>query len=527
MVPPRVRVPTLLLAAVVLTLGDTRAVRTQSDVGAMRQAVRTYRETHEHAILGELRDLVSIPNVARDADGIARNAARLVAMLERRGFRARLLTVSGAPPAVYGALDVPGATRTIVFYAHYDGQPVVPAEWASPAWEPVLRTGTLQTGAPVVAWDALPARVPGEYRLYGRSASDDKGPIVAWLAALDALRATGQAPSVNVKVFLEGEEEAGSPNLARVLRAHADTLRADAWIFGDGPVHQSRAPLVSFGVRGTLDLELTLYGPVRPVHSGHYGNWVPNPAIALAHLLATMRDTDGHILVDGVAEAVRPLTAGERAAIDAEPSVDDTMAAALAIGRRERVRPRLLEAVTVPALNVRGLRSGGVGEAATNAIPTRAQASIDFRLVPDLTPVLVRSLVEAHVRRQGYHIVADEPDEATRRAHPRLVRLEWGSGYPAHRTSMDLPVSRAVAAIVRDATGRPPVLMPTMGGSLPLYLFADILQVPIVTVPVVNHDNDQHAADENLRLQNLWDGIETYALLLARLEPEWRGAERR
>jgi acetylornithine deacetylase/succinyl-diaminopimelate desuccinylase-like protein len=492
---------------------------------SLRDSVRRYRQKHEHAILRELRDLVAIPNVARNAEDIARNASHLQQMLERRGFATQLLTVPGARPAVYGSLAVPGATRTVVFYAHYDGQPVTPGDWATPAWAPVLRGGTLESGAPEVPWDALPDAISGEHRLYGRSASDDKGPIVALLAGLDALKASGRAPSVNLKVFLEGEEEAGSPTLERLLRAHADTLRADAWIFGDGPVHQSRRPLVSFGVRGTVDLELTTYGPVRAVHSGHYGNWAPNPAVALAHLIATMRDPEGRILIEGFAQAVRPLSAAERAAVDAEPPVDDAIARALALGRREQVRTRLMDAITIPALNVRGLRSAEVGERAANAVPTEAQASIDFRLVPDVTPALVKTLVEAHIRAQGFHIVTTDPDEATRRAHPRLARVDWGPGYPGYRASMDLPVSRAVVTIVEQATGAIPVRMPNMGGSLPLYLFADILKAPIVTLPVVNHDNNQHAANENLRIQNLWDAIEVYAVLLARLEPEWRAAE--
>ncbi len=494
---------------------------------SVREQVRAHRQQHEHEILRELRDLVALPNVASNAEDIARNAAALRQMLERRGFTTQVLAVPDAPPAVYGSLTVPGATRTVVFYAHYDGQPVAPADWKTPAWAPVLRSGTLESGASEVPWDALPSRLSGEYRMYGRSTSDDKGPIVAFLAGLDALKAAGVAPSVNVKVFLEGEEEAGSPNLERLLRAHRDTLRADAWIFGDGPVHQSRKALVSFGVRGSVDLEITTYGPARAVHSGHYGNWAPNPAVALAHLLTSMRDDEGRILIKGFADAVRPLSAVERAAVEAAPAEDDAIAQALALGRREAVRARLVDAITIPALNVRGLRSAEVGSAAANAVPTQAQASIDFRLVPDVTPSLVRTLVEAHIRSQGYHIVHDAPDEATRRAYPRVARLDWGSGYPGYRASMDLPVSRAVVSLVGQVAGSPPVVMPNMGGSLPLYLFADILQVPIVSVPVVNHDNGQHAANENLRLQNLWDGIETYAVLLARLEPEWRAASAR
>jgi acetylornithine deacetylase/succinyl-diaminopimelate desuccinylase-like protein len=436
--------------------------------------------------------------------------------------RTRLLRVDDAPPAVYGELTSAGATRTVAFYAHYDGQPVDAVEWASPPWTPTMRDRALDEGGREVAWDALRAPVPGEYRLYARSASDDKSPIVAILAALDALAAEGLRPSVNLKFFFEGEEEAGSPNLERMLRAHRDLLAADAWILCDGPVHQSRRPLVSFGVRGAFDLEITTYGPLRPLHSGHYGNWAPNPAAELAGVLSRMRDENGNILIEGFSERVRPLSALEREAVAGIPGAEEALVSALALGRTEQARARLAESITIPALNVRGLRSGAVGVEATNAIPSEAQASIDFRLVPDLSPADVVKLVEAHLRDEGYHIVHAAPDAGTRRAHPRLVRLEWGAGYPGHRTPMDLPVSRAVVRIVEEWSGTPVVKVPNSGGSLPLYLFDQVLGAPLITVPMVNHDNNQHAANENLRLQNLWDGIEVYAALIARLGAEWR-----
>lgn len=524
----RVALTSLAIGFVVHATTGSFALAQGSSPGARLAAqVRTWRESHEHAILTELRDLVALPNVARDADDIARNAAHLQRLLKRRGFTTRLLTTPDTPPAVYGSLTVPGATRTVVFYAHYDGQPVTAEDWRTPAWAPILRAGTLESGAAVLDWSALPTSVPGEHRMYGRSTSDDKGPIVAMLAALDALAAAGQAPSVNVKVFLEGEEEAGSPNLEKVLRANRELLEADAWIFGDGPVHQSRKPLVTFGVRGSVDLEITTYGPSRAVHSGHYGNWAPNPAVALAHLLASMRDADGRILIKGFDELVRPLSPAERAAIEAAPDEDATIARSLALGRHEMVRSRLVDAITIPAINVRGLRAGEVGEKAANAVPTQAQASIDFRLVPDLAPEDVKRLVETHIQAQGFHVVKTPPDEATRRAHARVACLEWGTGYPGYRAPMDTPLGRAVVSLVEQAAGMAPVVMPNTGGSLPLYLFADVLQAPIIAVPIVNHDNGQHAANENLRIQNLWDGIEAYAVLLARLEPEWRAAERR
>jgi acetylornithine deacetylase/succinyl-diaminopimelate desuccinylase-like protein len=486
---------------------------------ALVESVRAYRKAHEVEILKELAKLVAIPNLAGDAARIRENAAAIVTLLERRGVTTRLLEVEGAPPAVYGELRTPGASRTIVLYAHYDGQPVDPARWTGDPWAPVLRDGRLEDGArdvPPAAWK--PPLGP-EWRLYGRSASDDKAPIVGLMAALDALRAAGTGPSVNLKFLFEGEEEAGSPHMAALLAAHGGLLKADAWLLCDGPVHQTRRMQLYFGARGITDLEVTVYGPSRPLHSGHYGNWAPNPAAVLAHLIAGLRDADGRILIPGFYDDVRETTDSERRALAEAPDVDRALKEAFGLGATEGGGAPVAERILLPALNVRGLASGTVGASAANAIPSEATASIDFRLVPDQTPEKVRARVEAHLAAQGFFVVREAPDAATRRAHPRIVKLAWGPGYPPARTSMDLPVSRAVTRAVEEAVGGPVIRMPTLGGSVPMRLFQDKTGSPVIGLPIVNHDNNQHAANENLRLQNLWDGIEVYAVIMSRLGP--------
>jgi len=485
---------------------------------AVRDRVRAYRVSHEREIVGELSGLLAIPNVASNLQDIRRNAGHLLEMLRRRGFEARLLEGGeGSRPAVLGELRTPGAQRTIVFYAHYDGQPVDPSKWVSDPWKPVLRTGPLADGVREVDLATVKGPLNGEWRIFARSASDDKAPIVAILTALDALRAAGIAPSVNLKIFLEGEEEAGSGHLTDILHRHASLLAADAWIFCDGPIHPTRKMQVFFGARGVSGLELTVYGPLRPLHSGHYGNWAPNPAVELAHLVAGLRNEEGLILIPGFYDDVRALTEQEKKAVAALPDVETGLRKELGLGRTEGGEARLQERVMLPALNVRGLRAGDVGEAAANAIPTEARASIDFRLVPDQTPEKVRSKVEADLRRQGWLVVAEPPDLTARLAHPRIVRAEWSLGYAPSRTDMSLPISRAVAAAVSEATGEPVIQVPILGGSVPMALFTDTLHVPLIGVPMVNHDNNQHGINENLRLQNLWDGIEVYAVLMARL----------
>src|SRR5687768_1823321 len=317
---------------------------------AVRSAVRDWRARNEPAVLRELSMLLAIPNLASDSVAIRRNADTLVAMLTRRGITARRLETPGSPPAVYGELLVPGATRTIVMYAHYDGQPVDPARWATPPWTPTLREAPLERNGRVIPLPERGGVLDDDARLYARSASDDKAPIIAMLAALDALRAARIPLSVNLKFFFEGEEEAGSDHLEAMLRRHAELLTADGWIFGDGPVHQSRRPQVVFGVRGVMGAELTVYGPARALHSGHYGNWAPNPSMLLAHLLSSMRDAEGRITIAGFLNDVRAVGSAERAAIVGAPPVDTLLRRELALGDVEGDGAPLLERILAPAL---------------------------------------------------------------------------------------------------------------------------------------------------------------------------------
>jgi acetylornithine deacetylase/succinyl-diaminopimelate desuccinylase-like protein len=511
----------LVVVAVLGLAGGHLEAQRVPDAPQVRDAVRAWRTGHESEILGALAGLLTIPNLASDGPNIRRNADAVAAMLGARGIATRLLDLEGSPPAVYGELRVPGATRTVVFYAHYDGQPVDTAQWRSPPWQVVLRDRPLEAGGREVALPAPGQRADPEARLYARSASDDKSPIMAMLAALDALRAAGLRPSVNLKFFFEGEEEAGSPHLRGMLTRYADLLRADAWIFCDGPAHQSRRPQVAFGARGVVGFGITVYGPNRALHSGHYGNWAPNPALLLAQLIASMRDTDGRILLAGFYDDVRPPTAEDRAALANIPPPDSALRDELGLAATEAGNALLAERVMLPGLNVQGLEAGHVGAGASNAIPTQATAAFDFRLVPDQTPAHLRELVVAHLERQGYHVVTSEPDSATRRLFPRIARLAWGSGYPANRTALDAPFSRAVVNALQPALPQPLLQMPILGGSLPLYHFVEVLHVPVVTLPTVNHDNNQHASNENLRLQNLWDAIEMFGILMVRLGPEW------
>jgi len=520
-----IRLRSTIVTSVLALVGVTSsAVAQRSDIGhSARAAARAYREHNEATIVREFAALLAVPNLASDSANIRRNADLLVSMLQKRGFRGtRLLAVPNAPPAVYGELDAPGASRTLVLYAHYDGQPLDPKQWATPPWTPVLRDRPLNEGGKEIPMPVGPGgHVDPEARLYARSAGDDKASIMAILAAIEAMHEQHVEQSVNVKVFFEGEEEAGSGHLQKILETYAPTLTADAWLFCDGPVHPSGREELVFGMRGVTGFELTVYGPTRALHSGHYGNWAPNPGALIANLIASMRDDDGHIKIAGYYDDVRPISPAERRAIAALPPYDSTLRLALGLARTEANDAPLAERIMLPALNVRGIRVGGVRETGSNTIATEAFASFDLRLVPNQKPEHVRDLVEAHIRKQGYFIVHDSATLAQRLTHARVARVEWEAGYPPQRAPLDGPFGRAVLAALNDGAPMPLLALPTSGGSGPSYLFEQVLHAPVISLPIANYDDNQHAANENLRIQNLWNGIETYAALLAGIGERW------
>ncbi len=517
---------TLLLAALLSLTAVPRAYAQPSSASgiALRKDIDGWRRANERAVLDEAFALFAMPNLASDSVAIRRVAAHLITSFSARGFTTDLLeSPSGGPPAVYAEQLVPGATRTIVLYAHYDGQPVAGAPWDGDPFVPTLRTVQNGVAGEQVALPRAGQTIDPNLRIYARSASDDKGPIIAMLAAFDALAATKRAPAVNIKILLEGEEEAGSRHLGDLLRAHRERLSADAWFFMDGPVHVSGAPQIVLGVRGVVGLEITLYGPNRPLHSGHYGNWAPNPAVAAAHLVASMRDRNGSITISGFHDDVRAATVTELTAARTLSTTDDSVRTSLGLTRTEADDAALGERIMQPALNVRGIRAGSSGATATNSIPTSANISIDFRLVPDQSPARLREVVTAHIRAQGYEVFGDAAAIGTRGDRERVALVQWDEGYRSVRTAFEDPVIAALQQVMRDVYGRAPLMAPTLGGSLPLFHFADVFDAPLVTLPTVNADNNQHAPNENLRVGNLWDAIALVAALVSELPRVWDG----
>ncbi len=499
------------LAVSLLTLAATQRAAAQSPL----DAIRSYVAEHQAEIVLELRDWFSIPNVASDLPNIRRNAETLLGMMEQRGISARIIE-TGGPPLVYGEIGDPNLP-TILFYSHYDGQPANPAQWeqGSP-WEPTLRTGTIEEGAEVIEeWPEPGSAVDPEWRIYARSASDDKSPIVALMRVLDAWQEAGVPLKNRIKFIFEGDEEAGSRYLPDVAREHRDLLAADLAVMADGPIHPSGNPTADFGLRGNVGATVTMYGPAMPLHSGHYGNWAPNPAMRLAQLLATMKGPNGEILVEGWEDDVVPFGNEERQALARYPHDDETRRQQLQIGSLDGGGATRLALISRPSLNVRGLQSMFVGRQARTIIPDVAIAELDLRLVSGNRPERQVEKLIRHIEAQGYTVVREDPDSTTRVNTAHLVKVTSRGGYPAGRTPLANPAAQGLVGALEDAGLGEPVISPTMGGSGPAYVYTEILGVAFAVVPTVNHDNNQHAANENVRLRNVFRAMEILGAVAA------------
>lgn len=489
----------------------------QAQAASPKAAVRAWRQAHEKEIVSDFTALLAMPNVATTLPDVEKNATYIAGLLRKRGFQTQLLAAEpGTPPSVFAELRVPGAKRTVVFYAHYDGQPVGQKGWISNPFEPSMRTALPQ--ARPVDWKAATGPLDPEWRLFARSAGDDKASIQALISAFDALRAAGVKPSVNIKLLYEGEEEQGSPHFARLVAKNLETVRGDLLIMGDGPMHQSGKQEIDFGNRGIVGFTTTVYGPMKPLHDGHYGSWAPSPTVMLAALVMSLRDEQGRIMIPGFYDDVAPVSAADKAALAALPDVETGLKRTLGLGRNIGP-PRLADGYMAPTLNVRAIHAGDEGPNAANAIATEGAASFDFRLAPGETPARVRQMVEAYLTRQGWFIVRSTPDLATRLAHPKVLKLNWDEGASiATESPMDGPAAKAVAASIGRTVGYPVLKLPYSGASSGMAEIVNQLKAPMVGVAIANYDDNQHARNENLRLGNLWDGIEVYAGLLADLD---------
>jgi len=472
--------------------------------------VTDYVRRHQGEIVRELLALVAIPNHRADLPNIKRNAELLRQMLEKRGMKPEVWETPGAP-LVYGERLVPGATRTVLFYIHYDGQPVDKANWKQDdPFKPIVRAGSLEEGAAIVTDVATRESFPDNYRVYARSAGDDKGPIQAFVSAMDAI---GGKPTQNIKLILHGEEEGGGPSLDHAIKNHADKLKSDVLIIVDGPQHPSNKPTVYYGARGGAGLEVTVYTARAAMHSGNYGNWLPDANVRMTQLISSMFTPAGKVAIEGFYDDVLPLPAAAVEMFKAVPDVSDAMKKEFGLGSTDGAASSLQEGLNLPAFSVHMMKGGEVG----GVIAASSTAEIALRLVKENSPRVMVDRIVAHIRKQGYFIVGKDPDTATLAAHPRIAKVTTRAAAEsgAWRTDPELPAVRFIAEALRARYGNSEVVrIRTLGGGIPATPFINAFQVPVVGISLANYDDNQHTDNENLRLGHLFKGIDILAALM-------------
>ena len=452
------------------------------------------------------REFLSLPNDANYPDDIARLVDWMEVAFGARGFRTERIRTAGSP-LLLAERRVADDARTVLVYLQSDGQPVDRSAWfQDDPYTPVLKARNDTGDWQIIPWQSLEKSFDPDWRVFARSASDSKGPMTQFLVAIELLDRAGFDFPYNLKVIVDTEEEMGSPNLPQAVTANRDLLAADMLLIFDGPPHASNKPSVGFGARGIVTVTLVTYGPKVPQHSGHYGNFVPNPAFHLAHILSSVKSPDGRVLLPGFYDGVT-ISDEVRAVLDAVPDDEAAILARMGVARPDAVAGSLQESIQYPSLNVRGMSSGWVGKESRTIIPATATAEIDIRLVKESDPERLVGLLRSHIENLGYSVIDHDPSDDERLERPNLVRFTYNFSYAAYRSDMDAPAGLMARAGMRHLYGDEPILIRTSGGSVPISPFVETLGVPAAKVATVNIDNNQHSPNENIRLGNFVEGI--------------------
>ncbi|MGX9963531.1 M20/M25/M40 family metallo-hydrolase [Roseomonas sp. F4] len=444
-------------------------------------AVYAHLDDQRAAFVHRLAEYVRHPSISAQDIGIRDVAERLLTLLTEIGLQVELMETAGHPMVVARWDGAPGQP-TVLLYGHYDVQPPEPLEaWTTPPFEPSIRDG----------------------RMYARGVADNKGQHLAQILAIEShLKVHGRLPC-NVILLLEGEEEVGSPHIADFIRSHADLLRADLAVTADGQLHASGQPTLKFGSRGVVAFELHARHAKRDVHSGNFGGVVPNPLWTLVHLLGTMKNAAGEITIEGFHDAIIPPSAEERAAAAALPIDLPAFQRSLGLERLDMPadRPFYDRLSFHPTLTLNGLHGGYGGPGMKTVLPHTAFAKCDVRLVAAQDPSDILDKIAAHVAKHAPEV--------------EFVRAEEGM-YPS-KTPLTSPLAAPVRRALTVAYGMEPLLYPSGFGSLPGYVFTDILGIPAFVVNYANADAANHAPDENMTLDCFHNGIRAGAALLHEL----------
>lgn len=463
--------------------------------------------------VNNLKELLSIPNVAFVKEDIWENINYVISKFKPLGFNYKILPTEGNPQLFIEKI-IGNKLPTVLFYMQLDGQPVDSSKWAQPdPFTPVLKKPVGNSKWNIINWNNLNKSYNPEWRVFARTAADAKGPIAMFLSALEILQKENITSPFNIKGIFDTEEELGSPHLLDAIKNNKELLKANYLVVLDGPRHISNLPTLIYGARGIITMQLKVFGPRVPQHSGHYGNYAPNPAFRLAQLLSSMKDENGRVLLPGYYDDVK-FNDETKKNMNNVPDDENEIKKRLGITEAERVGNNYQESIQYPSLNIDGLQSAWVGDQTRTIVPASATAAMDIRLVPESDPQRLINLVKHHIAEQGYHFVNNEPTEEERMKYDKLISFNYQYLYPAFRTDFGTPIDHWLTRVMKNIFRNTLIKIRQAGGSVPISFFIKELDVPAVLLAMVNMDDNQHSPNENLRLGNYFEGIQTCLSLL-------------
>jgi acetylornithine deacetylase/succinyl-diaminopimelate desuccinylase-like protein len=452
------------------------------------------------------KEFVSIPNLPENTDLMLENMNWVAKQYEELNFNTALLETSTLPILIAEKEFDPNY-KTVLFYFHIDGQPINPDSWnQGHPFDPVLKEEDKDGVWQHIEWNKLDGAIDDEWRIFARAAADDKAPIIMLLSALKILKLKNGTPKFNVKVIFDPEEEYGSSALLSTLDKYKERYASDFFIVMDGPAHNSNKPTVTFGCRGIATCSITTYGSKLPQHSGHYGNYVPNPVFNLANLLSSMKDERGKVLIQEYYKDIE-ITPSVAKLLESVPFDAVELNKDLGIHSSEEVGRNYQESLQYPSLNVRQIGTSWKGQGLKTVIPEYAIANIDVRLVPETEGKVQLQKIKRHIEQQGYYVTDTDPTDEERLSHPKIVKFIGSPDVNAFRTSPDSDFGKKIRTQLAENFGYDPVVIRIMGGTVPIVPLIDKLNVPTIIVPMVNMDNNQHSPNENIRIGNMRQGI--------------------
>ena len=471
-----------------------------------RSEILKAAKLHFPKALEEYRAFLGIPNDGHFPEQMQNNVNWCVKALENRRFDARVIFSKGVPH-VFGQRMFDPEKPSVLFYLQIDGQPVDPLHWhQEDPFKPVLKE--YKNGAwQIIEWDRLKHYDP-DWRIFARSASDSKGPAMAFLTALDVIIAQDIEPDFNIKVIMDFQEEMGSPTLPQLVIDNKALFEAEMLLIMDGTRHISNLPTLTFGARGIATITLKAFGARRGLHSGQYGNFAPNPVFHISRLIGSLKDNSGRVTIPGFYDGVM-LTEKDKSMLAEVPENLDEIKSSLGIAEIDKVGSSYQEALQYPSLNVRGMSAAWVGEGVRTIIPAEVTVEIDLRLVPESDGQRQVDLIRNYIAEFGYHFVDSIPTESERMTYDKLISFDYRLGSKPFRTEMNSPIGDWLGKMMDRIFGPGNyVRMRTTGGSQPIAPFINTLGVPAVSIRIPNPDNSIHAPNENLRLGNFLEGIQ-------------------